>query len=71
MVAQIDEEHPAMIPLPMNPAGDTNFAPDVGSAELAAMMSAIRVHVPADSDVRKFAAALTGGKAFVNPRTGG
>jgi len=34
------------------------------------MMGAIRVHVSADGDVRKFAAALTGGKAFVNPGTG-
>jgi hypothetical protein len=70
MVAQVDEEHAAMIPLPMDPAGNPDFAPDVGSAELAAIVGAIRVHVSADSDVRKFAAALTGGKAFVNPRTG-
>jgi hypothetical protein len=54
----------------MDPAGDTDGRADVGSAELPAIMSAIRVHLPADSDVRKFAAALTGAKPFVNPATG-
>ena len=68
MVAQIDEQYAAMITLPMNPSGDTDFRANVGSAELAAMMGAIRVHLPVDSDVRKFAAALDAGKAFVNPR---
>jgi hypothetical protein len=70
MVAKVDEEHPAMIALAMNPSGDSDFASDVGSAELAAVVGTIGVHVSADSDVRKFAAALTVGKAFVNPRTG-
>jgi len=71
MISQIDEEHASVIPLPVNPTGNPDFASNVGSAELAAMVGAIGVHVSADSDVRKFAAALTGGKAFVNPRTGG
>jgi hypothetical protein len=70
MIAQVYEEYPAVIAPAMNPSGDSGFAADVGSAELAAMVGAIRVHVSADSDVRKFAAALTGVKPFVNPRTG-
>jgi hypothetical protein len=70
MIAKVDEQDAAVIPLPMDPAGDTDGRADVGSAELPAIMSAIRVHLPADSDVRKFAAALTGAKPFVNPATG-
>jgi len=54
----------------VDPPGQANGRADVGSAELAAIMGAIKVHLPADSDVRKFAAALTGAKPFVNPPTG-
>ena len=71
MVTKVDEEHSAVIPLAVYPAGKADLFSDIGSAELAAIMGAIRMHVSADSDVRKFVAALTGGKAFVNPRAGG
>ena len=68
MIAQVDEQHAAVVALAVDPAGKADGLADVGSAELAAIMGAIRVHLPADSDVRKFAAALTGAKPFVNPR---
>jgi hypothetical protein len=68
MVAKIDEENATMVTLAVDPAREANLFSDIGSAELAAIVGAIRMHVSADNDVRKFAAALTGGKAFVNPR---
>ena len=70
MVAHVDEEQVTVIAPPVNPARKADRRADVGSAELAAIMSAIKVHLPADSDVRKFGAALTGAKPFVNPPTG-
>ena len=71
MIAKVDEQHAAMVTLAVDPAGKADLFSDIGSAELAAIVGAIRMHGSADSDVRKFAAALTGGKAFVNPRAGG
>jgi hypothetical protein len=70
MIAQVDEQQVAVVAPAVNPARKADGRADVGSAELAAMMGAIKVHLPADNDVRKFAAALTGAKPFVNPPTG-
>ena len=44
MVAQVDEQHAAMVALAMDPAGQADCLADIGGAELGAMMSAIGVH---------------------------
>ncbi len=46
MIAQIDEQDAAVIALAVDPAGQADGRADVGSAELAAVMGAIGVHLP-------------------------
>ena len=45
MVAKIDEENAAMVTLAVNPARKPDLFSDVGSAELTAIVGAIRVHL--------------------------
>ena len=44
MIAQIDEQQPAMIALAMHPARDADRLADLFGAKLAAIMGAIGVH---------------------------
>jgi len=44
MVAQVDEEHPAMIALAVDPARQPHRLADVGGAQLCASMGAVGVH---------------------------
>ena len=44
MIAQIDEQHAAMIALAVHPARKTDGLADIGGAELGAVMGAIGVH---------------------------
>jgi len=44
VVAQIDEDQPAMVALAMDPAGQANLGAGVAGAKLAAGMGAIGVH---------------------------
>ena len=44
MVAQIDEQQPAMVALAVDPARQPHRVPDVGGAQLGAAMSAVGVH---------------------------
>ena len=45
MVAQIDEQHAAMVADAVAPAGQPDGLADVGLAQVSAMMRAIAVHV--------------------------
>ena len=45
MVAQIDEQHAAMVADAVAPAGEPHRLPDIGLAELAAGVGAVAVHV--------------------------
>jgi hypothetical protein len=44
MIAQIDEQHAAMIALAMHPAGQLHLLADMFGAELCAMVRAVGVH---------------------------
>jgi len=44
MVAQVDEQQPAMVARAVDPAGQAHAAADIGSAQFAAIMSAVGVH---------------------------
>jgi hypothetical protein len=44
MVAKIDEQHAAVISLPVDPTGQTNFSANVVGVELGASVRAIGVH---------------------------
>jgi hypothetical protein len=44
MVAQVDEEHAAMIALAVDPAGEPDLGADIAGAELAAIVGPVRVH---------------------------
>jgi hypothetical protein len=46
MVAQVDEEEPAMIAHAVHPAGEADASADVVLAKRAAIVSAIEVHGP-------------------------
>jgi hypothetical protein len=47
VIAQIDEQNPAMIANAMTPAGEPNSGSDVGLAQSAASVGAVAVHHPA------------------------
>ena len=58
MVAQVDEQHAAMVALAVNPARQADGRADVGGAKLGAVMGTVGVHdvaLAAIADVRKFA----------------
>ena len=47
MVPQIDEKHVRMLARAINPARNTDFVTDIGSAQLGASVRTIFLHGPA------------------------
>ena len=73
MVAQVDEQHAAMVADAVAPAGEPHLLADVGFAERAAGMGAVAVHVsgPGESDVaanRRRAGKAHAGRALSRRR---
>jgi hypothetical protein len=44
MIAQVDEQHPAMVPDPVTPPGQPNGLADVAGAERAASVGSVTMH---------------------------
>jgi hypothetical protein len=53
VIAQIDEQHAAVIADAMAPAGKTDLVARVGLAEFSAIMRTIAVHLPVSSSARR------------------
>ena len=75
MIAQIDEQHAAMVALAVNPARQADGRADIGGAELGAGVGAIGVHglllacVMDEGGNERRASPFT--RRFVNPRAAG
>jgi hypothetical protein len=72
MVAQVDEDQPAMVAAPVDPARQADGLPDIGLAKLAAGVGAIGVHGGFSKETQGFWRFMGGrsraGQTFRNAR---